>query len=501
MRKLRIVGTDQPGGAGRAQDRRQLRRIDQQPRGPGLVEARRIRELLAPVVALRLLLPVAEHHHRRAQLPVEGDLVDVAVEHQHLVAGPDALARGQVQSRARRRHRDQRAHAREAQRHRRGGGHLQASSFAHRAAGQDAPRHQKSQRREHGQHIADELGARQREEDHDDDQPDPHQPVDVARGGADVRRRVLVARQQQADRPWQGQRGQHGQIEPERLLVVEAARGEAPEVLRDHEVVEEVRVRALHRHEPGRREREQQHPAGQPAAQPPQRAQPSRPGAPGEQHQERQQQADQPLGEQPGRGAGMRPRQRTAPWLRLVVGQHRPGREQHRRRDAAGHQHVEVGELRTEEEVGHGGEHHRRPQREPVVGPAPQEGEQRDAGGAGAQHRGQPRGPFDRPRHAHRRGADPVEQRRLVEEGQAVEPRHQPVARMQHGERDAHVAAFVGRHQGPRPRGRQQPRDQHHTDPENTCLPWRIRSHEPSVARPPPRSPRTTYSGRPFDSS
>ncbi len=59
------------------------------------------------------------------------------------------------------------------------------------------------------------------------------------------------------------------------------------------------------------------------------------------------------------------------------------------------------------------------------------------------------------PDHRHRGGADPVEQRRLVEEGQAVEPRHQPVAGVQHRERDAAIAALVGRHQRTEPGGGQ----------------------------------------------
>ena len=61
-----------------------------------------------------------------------------------------------------------------------------------------------------------------------------------------------------------------------------------------------------------------------------------------------------------------------------------------------------------------------------------------------AEQRRQPRRRGVDAEHLHRRGGQPVEERRLVEERQAVLRRHQPVAGAQHLPGDADVAAFVG---------------------------------------------------------
>jgi hypothetical protein len=57
----------------------------------------------------------------------------------------------------------------------------------------------------------------------------------------------------------------------------------------------------------------------------------------------------------------------------------------------------------------------------------------------------------------HRRGREPVEERWLVEEGQAVLRRHDPVARAQHLPRDADIAAFLGQRERMQADGESQP--------------------------------------------
>ena len=93
---------------------------------------------------------------------------------------------------------------------------------------------------------------------------------------------------------------------------------------------------------------------------------------------DRQHDADQALGEHAERRRGIRGEQRPArPRLAVSRRSAACGQQHDRRGDAAGDQHVEVGELRAAEEQRLRREHHERPARGPRVAPAPQQHVQR----------------------------------------------------------------------------------------------------------------------------
>jgi hypothetical protein len=134
--------------------------------------------------------------------------------------------------------------------------------------------------------------------------------------------------------------------------------------------------------------------------------------------------------------------------------------------DASRHQHVEIRELPAdvEERLRQQGEDG--PVRMALAGPAADEGIQGDGAETGPEERRGAGRPGVGPEQRHRGGRDPVEQRRLVQEGQAVHGRHQPVARAQHLPGDADIAAFVGQQQRPRPRRRGDPDEDDRRDAE-----------------------------------
>ena len=173
--------------------------------------------------------------------------------------------------------------------------------------------------------------------------------------------------------------------------------------------------------------------------------------------------------------------------------------------DAAGHQHVEVGELRADEEQRL---RHQHQQRQPgrAIRP-PSAGRKRYSANAPRQapsSGASARGPLVGAEHRQRGGGDPVEQRRLVEvtAGRpASAPASRPSAasprrRRRSGPRRAAPAGAATRlptsHRA----------DQQQQDPGPSR--WRIAAAAVTDAaplRPWPSSRLTTYSGRPFTSS
>ena len=102
-----------------------------------------------------------------------------------------------------------------------------------------------------------------------------------------------------------------------------------------------------------------------------------------------------------------------------------------------------------------------RPARAPARRPALRRSVQRQRAAQQApQQRRQPRRPLVIAEHGQRGGGDPVEQRRLVEIGQAVQRGREPMARTQHFPGDADIAAFVGQGQRPQPQRAGEPDQQ-----------------------------------------
>ena len=264
-----------------------------------------------------------------------------------------------------------------------------------------------------------------------------------------------------------------------------------------------------HQHEPGRGDGQHQHRTGQrqqPRHQAPALAQ----HQPGQHDEPGQHEADQALGQQaqPGQAPGQQqvpPRGQAGFQPQRGIGQ-----RQRTGGDAAGHQHVEVGELPAHVPQRLHQQHHQRGDGRPPALPAAGEEEQRHRSQRGAQHRGRARRPGARAQQRHGARSHPIEQRRLVEERHAVERGREPVARAHHFPGHAHVAALVRQHQRPAPCGGHQPcegehRHQGHLGAGAAHAGRGQRfvgsGHRGSPSRPRPRRRLTTYSGRALTSS
>jgi hypothetical protein len=238
----------------------------------------------------------------------------------------------------------------------------------------------------------------------------------------------------------------------------------------DEEVAREVRVSALHRHEPRHRDRGEER-KRRPPQEPQDRSRLPADDEPDQQDKAGKDEADEPLGENAERSAGPGEQDRVLRGLVATARDRRVGAEHDGEGDACRHQDVEVGVLRRAEEERHGDEHQHGRVRQGRPDPAPEddmEAQDREQGGA---HGRQPRRRQGAAQGPDRQGGEPVEQRRLVEERQAVLGRHDPVARARHLPGDADVSAFVRQHQRVQADGKAQPnQDRHGNGQERSVL-------------------------------
>ena len=435
------------------------------------VEPGRIEQLFAPVVALRKVGvgPIARHGGRLFKTGVKRQVVEHFIDEDDAVArvhlrgqhGCHCLGRGrrlELQSRhggwaGEQKHQAQASGTGEHQRpfpSSRGKRHGHAQYRAPRCQG--------------GQRVAHQLRTRQAEEaDHRHQPPRPQTPTRaITRAVAIPISFQLHQRRWQPGAPRQAEQRQHSSIKPHRMHIVEAGLRKAAKVLLHDEVVKKARVAHLHQGKPrqGQCRKKQQ---SERVQQPQQVTPPTLRQQPGRDHQGRQHKADQTLGQHRGGGQGPG-RKHPAPTARAVV--HRTREGQHRGRDQAAHQHVEVGILTADEEEGAGGQHqHRGPRRRRAV-PAPHRHEQRRAHHPSADKRRKASAELVHADRRHGQHVQPVQQRRLVKKRQAVEERHQTVAAVapQHVARHVGVAAFVGQQQGAQAHGGHQPQGQEQQD-------------------------------------
>ncbi|OIQ63874.1 hypothetical protein GALL_545820 [mine drainage metagenome] len=273
---------------------------------------------------------------------------------------------------------------------------------------------------------------------------------------------------------------QHARIEPERLDVVEAALRETLEVLDHEEVVQKIGEARLHRHEP-RRADQHEHGQTRHRKEPPHHAPPLHHGQPRKNHQPRNHDADQALGQHAQRRRRIGADQCRAIGQALFRAQGGVRQQQDRGGDQAGDEHVQIRELPAEVEQRL---HQQGDQREAggaQPGPAPREQIQRKRADQRAGNRGRPRGKLVQAEYRHRTRREPIEQRRLVKERQAVQRRREPVVRDDHLPRDPDIAAFVGQQQRAHPGRRGQP-DQNQTGHDQGVTAGRTRGFHSRVS-------------------
>ena len=175
---------------------------------------------------------------------------------------------------------------------------------------------------------------------------------------------------------------------------------------------------------------------------------------PDEQHGARQHHPDQPLGQQAQR-AGHETRPRPAGVRRVSVfcvgggGRHQKGQGKapDGRGDPRGHQHVVVDVLAAQQKRRAGGQHPGGGSGQPFARQAPRGRVQPAQHEARRQCRHQAPRPSRWAQQRHGGRLQPVQQRGLVEEGQPVQARHQPVARQEHPAADLAVAPLVRQRQ------------------------------------------------------
>ena len=276
------------------------------------------------------------------------------------------------------------------------------------------------------------------------------------------------------------------------MLVVEACFRKTLEVLVDEEVVQKARIALIHQHEPGQAHGQQQEQAGQ-RQQAPQSDPVALPDQPHKQYSSRQHDADQPLGEQAERSKQIGQQDPGLPRQARFCLQHGMRGGKNGAADQSGNQHVQVGILRASEQKGHGGQHGQGPAGLAQTGMPQQKEVHAHAHQPGAQYRGHARHPGIGAEQLERSGVDPVEQRRLVEEGQAIEQRHGPVAADGHFQGNAGVTPFVRHGQRAPGGGAQQPGREQQCWPQNRVTDQRMAPESGGKelhARAPEKPPR-----------
>ena len=241
--------------------------------------------------------------------------------------------------------------------------------------------------------------------------------------------------------PGKEQTHQHRQVEPPRPGVVERSAGVAAKLLHAKQVAKKIRVLPLRQHKPRQGDHGKQRQAAGPG-QAQHLGQLARPQQPHQQYQAGQGQANQPFGKHAQRARHKAQARQCGMGTRAMQKGQREGPDGHAY--PGGHQHVVVDVLPCRQKRQTGAQHQRR---------APGHGGRahllrRQINGhhhqPRVQGRHQPRRPGAHAKDRKGQRLHPVQQGWFVEEGNAVEPRRQPVARDQHPAADFGIAPFVG---------------------------------------------------------
>ena len=210
--------------------------------------------------------------------------------------------------------------------------------------------------------------------------------------------------------------------------------------------MQELRVFLLGQHKPRHHDGSKQRQPGEPR-QVQDFFELARPQQPDKQHQPRQRKTDHALA-QHGQGAGHKAQPCQAR-VRPVACHERKPKAPDRHANPRGHHHVVVDVLAADQHREAGAQHDHSAPCNLLSGHRAGRQVQCYQHHARVQRRHQPQGPCADTQRSQRQGLQPVQQGRLVEERNAVEPGRQPVAALQHPAADLAIAPLIGHGQGP----------------------------------------------------